>query len=256
VGCNFRCKHCQNYEISQYPRERNFSIPGRDMSPEEVVGEALRNNCESISYTYTEPTIFFEYAYDCAVLAHEKGIRNVFVSNGYTGPGAARLIAPYLAADNIDLKGSDKFYREICGARLAPVQETIRLLKQLGVWVEVTTLVIPDYNDSERDLTDIAEFIVSVDPAMPWHVSQFYPTFKILDKPRTPVEKLREAREIGYRAGLKYVYMGNVPGEGENTSCPSCGRLLIERVGYRILSNAIASGKCPGCGADIEGIWR
>jgi pyruvate formate lyase activating enzyme len=257
VGCNFRCKHCQNYEISQLPRERKFSIPGRDVSAEDVVNAALENNCESISYTYTEPTIFFELAYDCARLAREKGIRNVFVSNGYTGPEATRLIAPYLDANNIDLKGSDKFYREICGARLGPVKETIRLMKSLGVWVEVTTLIIPDLNDSERDLTDIAEFIYSVDPAMPWHVSQFYPTYQLLDKPRTPVEKLRQAMEIGKKTGLRYVYEGNVPGEGgENTYCPICKNILIERFGYRIMKNTMRENACSSCGTAIEGIWQ
>ncbi len=256
VGCNFRCKHCQNYEISQFPRERKFEIPGRDMTPEEIVNAAVHNNCNSISYTYTEPTIFFEFAHDCAVLAHERGVSNVFVSNGYTGPDAARLIAPYLAGNNVDLKGSDMFYREICGAKLEPVKETIRLMKELGVWLEVTTLIIPDLNDSEKDLTDIAEFICSVDPGIPWHVSQFYPTYKLLDKPRTPVETLRKAREIGFKAGLKYVYEGNVPGEGgENTYCPSCRDLLIERIGYRILANRIEDGKCPKCGTGIEGVW-
>lgn len=257
VGCNFRCKHCQNYEISQYPRERKFPIPGNDMTAAEVVGAALQNNCKSISYTYTEPTIFFELAYDCARLAHEKGIRNVFVSNGYTGPEATRLIAPYLDANNIDLKGSDRFYKEICGARLEPVKNTIRLMKSLGVWVEVTTLVIPDLNDSEKDLTDIAEFICSVDPAIPWHVSQFYPTYQLLDKPRTPVEKLRQAMEIGRKAGLKYVYEGNVPGEGgENTYCPGCNRVLIERFGYRITKNFMKGNSCGSCGAEIEGVWH
>jgi len=256
VGCNFRCKHCQNYEISQLPRERKFSIPGRDMSAAHIVSAAEQYHSASISYTYTEPTIFFEFAYDCAQLAREKGIMNVFVSNGYTGAEAARLIAPYLSANNIDLKGSDKFYREICGARLDPVKETIRLMKELGVWVEVTTLVIPDLNDSEKDLTDIAEFISSVDPAIPWHVSQFYPTYRLLDKPRTPVEKLRLAREIGYRSGLKYVYEGNVPGGGgENTACPGCKEVLIKRVGYRIIENRIKKNKCPACGTSIEGVW-
>jgi pyruvate formate lyase activating enzyme len=256
AGCNFRCKHCQNYEISQLPRERRFQIPGREMTPEAIVDAAVYNNCESISYTYTEPTIFFEFAFDCARLAREKGVKNFFVSNGYTGPDAVRLIAPFLDANNIDLKGSDKFYREICGARLAPVKETIRLMKELGVWVEVTTLVIPDLNDSEKDLTDIAEFICSVSPGIPWHVSQFYPTYKLMDKPRTPVETLRGACDIGRRAGLKYVYVGNVPGEeGENTCCPSCEELLIRRVGYRILKNKIKEGSCPNCGTAIEGIW-
>jgi pyruvate formate lyase activating enzyme len=256
VGCNFRCKHCQNYEISQLPGERKFSVPGQETPAEDIVAAAVRNGCESIAYTYTEPTIFFEYAYDCARLAHEKGIANIFVSNGYTGEGATRLIAPYLGADNIDLKGSDRFYREICGARLEPVKNTIRLMKELGVWVEVTTLVIPDLNDSEKDLTDIAEFICSVDPSIPWHVSQFFPTYQLMDKPRTPVEKLRRAREIGFRSGLKYVYEGNVPGGGgEDTFCPACKEVVIKRLGYRILENRIKDGKCHKCGGVIEGVW-
>lgn len=256
VGCNFRCKHCQNYEISQFPRERTLSIPGRETPPENIVAAAAENRCASISYTYTEPTIFFEYAYDCTVMAHARGIKNVFVSNGYTGPDAVRQIGPYLAADNIDLKGSDRFYRELCGARLDPVKETIRMMKEFGVWVEVTTLVIPELNDSDRDLTDIAEFISSVDPGMPWHVSQFHPTYKLLDKPVTPVSTLRKAAEIGRKAGLKYVYEGNVPGQGgENTSCPSCGEVLIRRFGYRILDNSLSGGRCPKCSIAIEGVW-
>lgn len=256
VGCNFRCKHCQNYEISQYPQEEKFAIPGREMTPEDIVKAALAHGCESISYTYTEPTIFFEFAYDCAQLARKKGLRNVFVSNGYTGPEATRLMAPYLDANNIDLKGSDTFYRNICGARLQPVQDTIRLMKELGVWVEVTTLIIPDLNDSEKDLTDIAEFIASVDPGIPWHVSQFHPTYKLMDKPRTPVATLRRARDIGFNAGLKYVYEGNVPGEGgENTYCPSCKKLLIKRFGYSILENSLKGANCSACNTPIEGIW-
>jgi pyruvate formate lyase activating enzyme len=257
VGCNFHCEHCQNNEISQYPKEHGGEIMGQPATPEAVVEAAVRNGCESISYTYTEPTIFFEFAYDCAKLAHQKGIRNVFVSNGYTGPEAARAIAPYLDGNNIDLKGGDEFYKKICGARLEPVKETIRLMKALGVWVEVTTLIIPDYNDSEKDLRDIAEFLSSVDPSIPWHVTQFYPTYRILDKPRTPVKTLRRAREIGFEAGLKYVYEGNVPGEGgENTYCPDCKELLIRRFGFRISENTIKDGKCPKCGHDIKGVWK
>jgi pyruvate formate lyase activating enzyme len=257
VGCNFRCKHCQNYEISQFPRERKFTIPGRFMEPEEIVNSALQNNCESISYTYTEPTIFFEYAFDCSTLAHEKGIRTVFVSNGYTGREAVKLIAPVLDAINIDLKGSDIFYKKICGARLNPVKETIRLMKELDVWVEVTTLIIPDYNDSVKDITDIAEFIHSVDPAIPWHVSQFYPTYQLIDKPRTPVEKLREATDIGYTSGLKHIYVGNVPGDdSESTRCPSCKEMLIKRIGYRILENRVKNGACAKCGHALEGVWK
>lgn len=257
VGCNFHCTHCQNYEISQYPKEHEGDIPGQHITPEAIVDAAEGNGCESISYTYTEPTIFFEFAYDCARLAHEKGIKNVFVSNGYTSPEATRLIAPYLDGNNIDLKGNDEHYKKICGARLEPVKETIRLMKELGVWVEVTTLIIPDHNDSEEDLGNIAEFIKSVDPSIPWHVTQFYPTYKLIDKPRTPVKTLRRAREIGFETGLKYVYEGNVPGEGgENTYCPHCKELLIRRFGFSIIDNKIRHGGCPRCNTSIEGIWH
>jgi len=256
AGCNFRCQHCQNFEISQYPMEHE-DIPGQTVTPEDIVEAAARNGCESISYTYTEPTIFFEFAYDCAKLAHSKGIKNVFVSNGFTTPEATRVIAPYLHGNNIDLKGSDDFYRKICSARLEPVKETIRLMKELGVWVEVTTLIIPDLNDSEEDLRDIAGFIKSVDPYIPWHVTQFYPTYKLMDKPRTPVKTLQKAREIGFEAGLKYVYEGNIPGEGgENTYCQNCRELLIRRLGFSIVNNYIKDGQCLKCGTAIKGVWK
>lgn len=256
VGCNFHCEHCQNFEISQYPKEHE-DILGRSVTPEDIVDAAARNGCESISYTYTEPTIFFEFAYDCSRLAHEKGIKNVFVSNGYTSPEATRVIAPYLDGNNIDLKGDDDFYKNICGAKVEPVKETIRLMKELGVWVEVTTLIIPDYNDSEEGLRNIAEFIKSVDPHMPWHVTQFYPTYKLIDKPRTPLKTLRRAREIGFETGLKYVYEGNVPGEGrENTYCPECKELLITRFGFSISKNKIKDGRCPQCRTEIKGVWK
>lgn len=254
VGCNFRCLHCQNYDISQYPKVYP-DIPGEEMTPEDVVREAEITGCESISYTYTEPTIFFEFAYDCARLAHEKGIKNVFVSNGYTSPEATRTIAPYLDGNNIDLKGDDNFYKKVAGARLQPVLDTIKLMKELGVWVEVTTLIIPRYNDSDEFLKWVAEFIKSVDPSMPWHVTQFYPTYKLTDQPRTPISTLRKAREIGLKAGLKYVYEGNVPGEGgENTYCPACGELLIERFGFSLTTIKMKNSKCSNCGTKIEGI--
>jgi len=258
VGCNLRCQHCQNYEISQFPRERpEVPIPGEDMTPEAVVNLAERYGCKSISYTYTEPTIFFEFAYDCARLAQERGIKNVFVSNGFMTPESARAIAPYLDGNNIDLKGGEKFYKEICGARAAPVRETIRLMKELGVWVEVTTLIIPGHNDSEEDLRNIAEFVKSVDPAIPWHVTQFYPTYKLTEAPRTPVETLRWTRQMGLETGLKYVYEGNVPGAGgENTYCPNCKELLIRRIGFSIEENRMKNGKCFNCGVMIEGVWE
>ncbi|MBI4823671.1 MAG: AmmeMemoRadiSam system radical SAM enzyme [Nitrospirae bacterium] len=256
VGCNFRCEHCQNYEISQYPRENpDVPIPGKDMTPEEVVELAQRYKCESISYTYTEPTIFFEFAYDCMRLAREKGIKNVFVSNGFMTPESARVAAEYLDANNIDLKGDNEFYKSICHAKVEPVKETIKLMKELGVWVEVTTLIIPDHNDSEKVLRDIAEFISSVDPSIPWHVTQFYPTYKLTDKPRTPVKTLRWARQLGFEAGLKYVYEGNVPGEGgENTYCPKCKELLIKRFGFSIIENRIKEGACFRCKTPMDGV--
>lgn len=262
VGCNLQCLHCQNYDISQYPKNTPNSelrtpdsMPGEDMTPEAVVSEAEANGCTSISYTYTEPTVFFEFAYDCARLARDKGIKNVFVSNGYTSPEATRAIAPYLDGNNIDLKGDDNFYKKVAGARLQPVLDTIKLMKELGVWVEVTTLIIPGLNDSEEFLRWTAEFIKSVDPAMPWHVTQFYPTYKLMDKPGTPVGTLRKAREIGIRVGLKYVYEGNVPGEGgENTYCPNCGELLIERFGFALTDIKMKGSACQRCGAHVDGI--
>ncbi len=258
VGCNFRCKHCQNYEISQYPRLYGGDIPGTVRSAEDVVEAAQQSDSKSISYTYVEPTIFYEFAYDCARLAHAKGIKNIFVSNGYTGPEATRELAPVLAANNIDLKAfTDRFYKEVCNARLQPVLDTISLMHQLGVWVEVTTLIIPGWNDSDGELADIANFIHTISPEMPWHVTRFWPTYEMTDRPPTPHETLRKAREIGLNAGLKYVYVGNVPDmAGENTYCPQCGKTVIERSGFSILANRMEDGHCPACKAKVAGIWE
>jgi pyruvate formate lyase activating enzyme len=255
VGCNFKCLHCQNADISQYPSIRGGEIAGRDMSAEDVVSTAQNAGALSISYTYTEPTIFMEFALDCAKLAHEKKIKNVFVSNGYTTAEAVKAIAPYLDANNIDLKGGDDFYLKVCGARLQPILDTISLMYELGVWIEITTLIIPGYNDSDVTLNKIAEFIASIDKSIPWHVTQFYPTYKLLDQPRTPLATLKRARQIGKKAGLKFVYEGNVPGEnGENTYCPACEELLIKRTGYLIENNNIHNGRCRFCNTVIEGV--
>ena len=256
VGCNFRCKNCQNFDISQMPKDKK-RIVGEDISPPEIVAAAKHYNCRSISYTYTEPTIYFEYAYDIAKLAHEAGISNVFVSNGYTTEEAIRALAPYLDAINVDLKGlSEELYHKNCGGHLQPVLDAIKLYKSLGVWVEVTTLVIPTLNDSEEDFRGIAEFIKSVGVDIPWHISQFYPTYKLTDLPPTPVTTLHEARDIGLEVGLRYVYEGNVPGEGgENTCCYNCGTLLIRRYGFQILENNMSNSKCPNCGATIDGAF-
>jgi pyruvate formate lyase activating enzyme len=256
VGCNFRCKHCQNFDISQYPHEHGGGIIGHDRTPDQIVTAAKAAGCETIAYTYNEPTIFYEFAYDTAVLAQKEGIKNVFVSNGYMSSEAARQIAPYLDAINIDLKAfTDKFYKDVCGARLNPVLETILLMKELDVWVEVTTLIIPGLNDGEQELRNIARFVKSVGTGIPWHVSQFYPTYKLVDRPPTPVATLRRAREIGMKEGLHYVYEGNVLGEkGENTYCWVCGALLIERYGLTLTRNRLQDGKCPVCGTKIDGM--
>ena len=256
VGCNFRCKHCQNFDISQYPHEHRGEIIGQDRTPEQIVAAAKGAGCETIAYTYTEPTIFYEFAYDTAILAQEEGIKNVFVSNGYMSAEAARQLAPYLDAINIDVKAfTDNSYKDLCGARLKPVLRTTQLMKELGVWVEVTTLIIPGLNDGDEELRDIARFVKSVGPEVPWHVTQFYPTYKLLDRPRTPVATLRRAREIGIKEGLHYVYEGNVPGEGgENTYCYACGAILIERYGLALIRNRLQDGKCPQCGTKIDGV--
>ena len=257
VGCNFRCDNCQNFDISQLPRERKVVI-GRETPPEAVVLAAKQNGCKSIAYTYTEPTIFFEYALDVAKLAKKEGLKNVFVTNGYITEEALREIAPYLDAANIDLKSfSDVFYQSNCGARLQPVLDSIKLHKSLGIWVELTTLVIPTLNDSDKELQLIADFIKEeVGPETPWHVSGFHPMYQLLDVASTPVKTLQKARQIGLETGLKYVYVGNVPGEnGESTFCPECGKTLIHRIGYRINENIVKDSKCPYCGSKIDGIF-
>jgi pyruvate formate lyase activating enzyme len=257
AGCNFMCMHCQNYDISQYSKRHAGRIPGVGRDPAAIVQEANYNRCATISYTYTEPTIFMEFALDTARLAKGQGIRNVFVSNGFMTQESATAMAEVIDGDNIDLKSfRDDFYRKVCKARLQPVLDTIQRAKQLGMWLEVTTLVIPGLNDSKEELTDIAQFIKSVGPDIPWHVSAFYPTHEMLDRPRTPAATLLMARDIGLEAGLRYVYTGNIPGQGgENTYCYACGEMVIERVGYTIKGFILQDGKCPKCQAAIDGVW-
>ncbi len=208
VGCNFRCGFCQNWQISQHPEGLADSC---DFPPEEVVAKAKEAGCLSIAYTYSEPTIFFEYAYDTAKLAKARGLYNVFVTNGYMASEAISLIRPYLDAANIDLKSfSEEFYRKICGAHLEPVLDSIRLMKEAGIWIEITTLVIPGKNDSPKELKNLAAFIAGVSKDIPWHISRFHPDYKFLDYPPTSIEILEEAQEIGKKAGLKHIYLGNV----------------------------------------------
>lgn len=251
VGCNMHCKHCQNADISQATVER---YPSREMSSKEIVNEAKKSGAQSIAYTYTEPTIYYEYAYDIAKLAHDEGLKNVFVTNGYIEHEPLEDIAPFLDAANVDLKAmTNEFYTTICGAELTPVLKAIKTYYELGIWLEITTLIIPELNDGEKMLTDIAEFISDIDINIPWHVTGFYPTYKLIDKPPTPLSSLQKAVEIGKTAGLKYIYQGN-RGSGEDTFCPNCKKELITRSGFSITRNTIQNGKCPYCQTEIAGV--
>ena len=256
AGCNFRCTFCQNHEISQMPREQG-RIAGREMTPAAIVELALRSGAQSIAYTYTEPTVYFELAYETAGIAREKGLRNVLVTNGYMTEEMLRLFAPRLDAANVDLKAfRDDFYRIRCGARLEPVLASLRKMKELGIWVEVTTLLIPEINDGEEELRELAGFILSLGAETPWHISRFHPRYRMTEKPPTPAASIHRAIRIGKSVGLKYVYSGNIPGDsGENTSCARCGHLLIGRCGFRIERLDLKGSACPRCGTPLDGIF-
>ena len=253
-GCNFRCQFCQNWQISQI---KEGILRAEQISACEIVELAKKYECSSISYTYTEPTIFYEFALECSVLAKEKNLANIFVTNGYINPEPLKKIAPYLDAANVDLKAfREKTYRDVCGGSLKPVLETISLMYSLGIWLEVTTLIIPGVNDSPEELGDIAEFIASLNVDIPWHISAFHPDYRMLDKKPASLQTLLEAEVIGRKAGLRYVYIGNVTREA-NTYCPSCGMLLVRRIGFNVLENylSINDGRCPNCSFEVRGIW-
>ncbi|MFP3982164.1 MAG: AmmeMemoRadiSam system radical SAM enzyme [Desulfurivibrionaceae bacterium] len=256
VGCNFRCSFCQNWRISQPEElsgdEERLGIP---LSPDQAVAEAEEANCQSIAYTYTEPTIFFEYAYETAKLAREAGLKNIFVTNGYMSHQALETISPYLDAANVDLKAwRDEYYQNLCQARLKPVIKTIKNMHDLGIWLEVTTLLIPGENDSREELEGLTAFLAELDRDIPWHISAFHPAYKFDGKRSTPLQSLEQAREIGDRAGLHYIYLGNVPATN-NTSCPQCGETVVERRGGLTERVRIDKGKCPGCSSEIKGVW-
>jgi len=278
VGCNLRCSFCQNWDISQWPKDhlpKKFEwetddekeslcpklamareLPGEKVSPDRVVEAALASDATSIAYTYTEPTVFYELVFDTAKLAKERGLKNILVSNGFTSEEPLTAWSEVIDAVNVDLKFfSDEKYRKISRCSLQPILDSIRLYRELGVWVEVTTLVIPGVNDSDAELRQIAEYVASVGVEVPWHISQFYPAWRMSDVPVTPHETLTRAAAIGREAGLRYVYEGNVPGGGgESTSCYQCGELLVDRYGFVVRSNRIEDGKCPSCGAAIDGV--
>ncbi len=256
AGCNFNCEFCQNHEISQMPRSTRM-IAGEEISPKEIVERAITSESKTIAYTYTEPTVYFEQALETARIAVEQGIKNVFVTNGFMTGEALESINPYLAAANVDLKSfRDEFYRKRCGARLEPVLTSLKKMKELGIWVEITTLLIPGLNDSDEELKDIAGFIAGLGKEIPWHISRFHPQFKMMNMPVTPIASLHRAREIGLLAGLKHVYSGNVPGdEGENTYCFQCGDRLIERYGFRVVNVNLNGNKCNRCNTELEGLF-
>lgn len=253
VGCNFSCLHCQNWDISQGPKE-NSGILGEDLSPRDIVKLALKHKAPSISYTYTEPSVFIEYALDTMKLAKKQGLKNNWVTNGYLTEKALKTIAPYLDAANVDLKFFDNdLYWKICGAELQPVLNTLKSMKKLKIWVEVTTLLIPGYTDKNRQLEKIAKFIKEeLGEETPWHISGFYSCYKMTDVSPTSPELIHQAVKIGRKAGLKYVYAGNLPSdENENTYCPKCRTLVIKRRGYEI-KRFDRNGLCPKCRKKID----
>lgn len=253
MGCNLGCSFCQNYTLSQPPRQGR-GVEGQRMSPESIVAAAIEARAPSISYTYSEPTVFFELVQATAKLATARGLKNILVSNGFQSPECLDALGPVIHAANIDLKSlSADFYQQRCQARLKPVLANLKHMRRLGWWLEVTTLVIPGLNDADAEFAGIARFIHDeLGPATPWHISRFHPTYKLTDRGPTPVETLVRAWEIGCKAGLKYVYLGNVPGhDADNTRCPGCNAVLIERHGFALLR---AVGVCPGCGAPLDGV--
>ncbi|MFW5810080.1 MAG: AmmeMemoRadiSam system radical SAM enzyme, partial [Thermodesulfobacteriota bacterium] len=256
-GCNFQCGFCQNWQISQTSKDGS-DLAGRPFSPADIVNRAKGEDCQSIAYTYTEPTIYFEYAYDTAELAHRSGVYNVFVTNGYMTAEAIKTIQPYLDGANVDLKSfQDDFYRKTCNGKLQPVLNTIRLMRELDIWVEVTTLVVPGQNDDPKELKDIAEFIADVDTDIPWHISRFHPDYKVRDGGATPVQTLQKAKSLGREAGLKYIYVGNVMGEDRDTDCPECGETLIRREYFAPSQIRVTDdSNCPSCGEHIAGVFK
>ncbi len=256
VGCNLGCLGCQNWEISQAAPE---DVPPYDMPPREVVEEASRAGCRSISYTYTEPVVWFEYVADTAALAREAGLANILVTAGYINEGPLRELAAVMDAANLDVKGAtDSFYRTMCRGTLAPVLRSLEVLLEEGVWLEVTNLVIPGWNDTSRDFEAlVGELASRAGSSTPLHFSRFFPMYRLLDVPPTPLATLQTARDIARDAGFEHVYTGNVAArDGATTFCPSCGDALIVRSGYTVESNVLVDGACPSCGTAIPGRWR
>lgn len=252
-GCNFTCKHCQNYTLSQ-----TRSIPAEYVPPEAVVQEAILLGAKSISFTYNEPTISFEYVYDTAKLAKEQGLTSAFITNGYLSKEALLELAPFLGAIRIDLKGfTDEFYKTVCGARLKPVLDTILLSKELGLHLELVTLVIPGYNDSVDEIDAMLDWVMTnLGPAVPHHFTAFMPMYHMQDVPRTPFSTLDRIYRQAKAHGLYYPYVGNMPhADGSKTICPECGAVLIDRDGFAEHTRGVEDGHCTTCGRKIEGVF-
>jgi pyruvate formate lyase activating enzyme len=255
-GCNFRCSFCQNFEISQLNVSDKSFVTNQLYTPEFIVKRALETRCKSISFTYTEPTIYFEFALETSIIAKSYGLKTILVSNGFFTEKALETICPYLDACNIDLKSfSDEFYKTICKARVEPVKETIKLLRLKKIWTEITTLLIPGLNDSESEVISIAEFIAAIDKDMPWHISRFYPRYKMNFLNPTSINSIEVAVNAGTNAGLNYVYEGNVANE-ISTICPGCKKSVIIRDGFDVIRCDLDNGICKHCGTKIPGIWE
>lgn len=256
VGCNLKCKFCQNWQISQADVD---DVQAIDLSPQELVRKVKESGAKVIAYTYSEPTIFYEYMLDIAKLAKKDGIKNVMHSAGFINEEPLRGLIPYLDAANIDLKGfDDKFYKDLTFGRLEDVLRTLKILKEKGVWLEITNLLLPGLNDDPGQIRRMCEWIRdNLGPETPLHFSRFWPMYELANLSPTPVEELIEARKIALDTGLKYVYIGNVAGNSaENTYCPKCGRVVVKRSGYVIEEINLKDGKCEYCSEVIDGIWN
>lgn len=256
LGCNLHCLHCQNYEISQSKADEFMS---REVKPEELIQTAIKNNYKSISYTYNEPTIFYEYVLETVKLARKKGIKNVMVTNGYINKEPLEELYPLIDAANVDLKALDEdFYKKVCSVRLNPILEAIKEIKKIGTWVELTNLIIPGYNDKKEQIEKLVKWVnENLGIKVPLHFSAFNPTYKLLDAPRTSPQTLLRAKEIALKYDLKYIYLGNtsLPDSG-NTYCPKCNKLLIERGWFEVYKNNIKNNSCPYCNEKVDGVFE